>query len=82
MEAITIIIIMVIIKAEMVVAMVVIITEGVAMDKAIIEAITITNTINITHMMMAHRWSNMVHHVHFVVALTTLLSTVLKESMT
>ena len=54
-EAITIIIIMIIIKVEKVMAMVVIITEGVATDEAIIEAITITNTINITHMMMAHR---------------------------
>ena len=57
---------MVIIKAEVVVAIVV----------------TITNIINITHMMMAHRWNNMAHHAHFVVALITLLSTVLKESMT
>ena len=82
MEAIIIIIIMVIIEAEVDVAMVVIITEVVAMDKAIIEAITITNTPNITHIMMAHRWINMAHHVHFAVALITLLSIVLKERMT
>ena len=82
MEAITIIIITVIIKADVVVAVVVIIIEVAAVDKAIIETITITNTINITHMMMVHRWSNMAHHVHFVVTLTTFLSTVLKESMT
>ena len=68
MEAITTTIITVIIKAEVNVAMVVIITEVMATDKAIIEAITITNTTNITHMMMAHRWSNMAHHVHFAVA--------------
>ena len=80
-EAITIII-MVIIEAEVDMAMVVIITEVGAADKAIIEAITITNTTNTIHMMMAHRWSNMARHVHFVVALTTLLSTVLKDSMT
>ena len=82
MEAITIIIITVIIKAKVVVVVVVIITEGMVADEAIIEAITITYTINITHMMMAHRWSNMAHHAHFAVALITLLSTVLKESMT
>ena len=82
MEAITIIIITVIIEAEVVTAMVVTITEGTAMDKAVIKAITITNTINIAHMMMAHRWSNMVHHVHFAMALITLLSNVLKESIT
>ena len=81
-EAMTIIIITVIIEAEVVMAVVVIITVVVAADEAIIEAITITNIINITHMMMAHRWSNMAHHVHFAVALITLLSTVLKESMT
>ena len=54
-EAITIIIITVIIKAEVDMAMVVTITEVAAMDEAIIEAITITNTTNIAHMMMAHR---------------------------
>ena len=70
-EAITIIITTVIIKAEVDVAIVVIITEVTAMDEAIIEAITITNTTNITHILMAHRWSNMAHHVHFVVTLTT-----------
>ena len=58
MEAITIIIITVIIKAELVVAVVVKITEVAATDKAITEAITITNTTNTTHMMMVHRWNN------------------------
>ena len=81
-EAITVKITTVIIKAEVDVAMVVIITEVTAMDKAIIEAITITNTTNITHMLMDHRWSNMANHVHFMVTLTTLLSIALKESMT
>ena len=65
MEAITIIIITVIIKAEVDMAVMVIITEVMAMAEAIIEAITITNTTNITHMMMVHRWSNMACHVHF-----------------
>ena len=82
MEAITIIIITVIIKVEIDVAMVAIITEVMAAVKEVIEAITIISTTNITHMMMAHRWSNMAHHVHFVVVLITLLSTVLRESMT
>ena len=81
-EAITTIIITVIIEAEVDVAMVEIITEVMAMGEAIIEAITITNTTNIIHMMMAYTWSNMAHHAHFVVALITLLSTVFKESMT
>ena len=66
-EAITKIIITVIIEVEVDMAMVVIITEVMAMDKAIIEAITITNTTNITHMMMTHRWSNKAHHAHFAV---------------
>ena len=77
-EAITIIIIMVIIEVEVDVAMVVIITEVVATG----EAKTITNTTNITHMMMAQRRSNMAHHGHFAVASITLLSIVFRESMT
>ena len=56
--------------------MVVIITEVMAMDEAVIKAITITNTTNITHMMMVHRLSNMAHHVHFAVVLITLPITV------
>ena len=64
-ETITILIITVIIEAEVDMAMVVIITEVMAMGKAIIEAITITKTTNITHTMMVHRWNNMAHHVHF-----------------
>ena len=81
MEAITIPIITVIIEAEVDMAVVVIITEVTAMDEAIIEVITITNTTNITHMPMVHRWNNMAHHVHFVVVLSTPLSIVSKESM-
>ena len=71
-----------VIKAEVDMAMVVIITEVVAADKVVIEARTITNTTNITHMMIVHRLSNMAYHVHFAVALITLSNTVLKESMT
>ena len=59
-EAITITITTVIIEAEVDVAIVVIITEVAAMAEAVIEAITITNTTNITHMMMVHRLSNMI----------------------
>ena len=62
-------------------AMVVIITEVVATGEAIIEAITITNTTNITYMMIAPMYSNMAHNAHFAVDLITLLSIVLKESM-
>ena len=54
MKAITIIIITVNIEAEVDMAVVVIITEVMAAGKAIIKAITITNTTNITHMMV-HR---------------------------
>ena len=82
MEAITITIIPVIIEAAVDVAVVVMITEVVAMDEVVIKAITITNTTSITHMMMVHRLSNMTHHVHFAVVLITLPNTVLKESMT
>ena len=71
-EAITITIITVIIKAEV----------DMAMEEAVIEAIIITNTTNITHMMIVHRLSNMAHHAHFTVALITPQNTILKESMT
>ena len=64
--------------------MVIIITEVAATDKAVIKAITITNTTNITHMMIVHRLqvSNMANHAHFAVALITPPNIVLKESMT
>ena len=54
-EVITIIITTVIIEAEVVMAKVVTISEVTATDEAFIKARTITNTINITHMMMVHR---------------------------
>ena len=79
-EAITIIIITVIIKTEVDMAMVVIITEVMAVGEATMEAITITNTTNTTHMMMVHKWNNMAHHAHFVVVLITLLSIVLRKA--
>ena len=77
-----IIITMVIIEAEVVVAMVETISDPVIMGEAIIKAIIITNTINITHMMMDHRLNNMAHHAHFVVVLIILLNIALKENMT
>ena len=81
-ESITIIITMVIIKVEVDEAVVVIITEVTVVVEAVTKAITITNTTNIRHMMIAHKWSNMNHHVHFVVVSITLLSIILRESMT
>ena len=77
-----IIITMTIIEAEAVVAMAETISDPAVMGEAIIKAIIITNTINITHMMMDHRWNNMAHHAHFVVVLIILLNTVLKQNMT
>ena len=73
---------MAIIKAEVVVAMVETISDPTVMGEAIIEAIIITNAINITHMMMDHRLNDIAHHVHFVVVLIILLNIALKENMT
>ena len=69
---------MAIIKAEVVVAMVEIISDPVVIGEAIIEAIIITNTINITHMMMDHRLNNTAHHAYFAVLLIILLNIALK----
>ena len=77
-----IIITMAIIEAEVVMAVVETISDPAVMGEAIIEAIIITNTINITHMMMDHRLNNMAHHAHFAVVLTILLNIALKENMT
>ena len=81
-KEVIIIIIMAIIKAEVVVAMVETISDPVVVGEVIIEAMIITNAINITHIMMVHRLNNMAHHVHFVVVLIILLNTVLRENMT
>ena len=59
-----IIITMAIIEAEVVVAIAETISDPAVMKEAIIEAIIITNTINITHMMMVYRLNNMAHHAH------------------
>ena len=77
-----IIITMAIIEAEVVVAVVETISDPTVVEEAIIKAIIITNTTNITHMMMVHRLSNMSHHVHFVVVLIILLNIALKGNMT
>ena len=76
------IITMAIIEAEVIVPMAETISDPTVTGEAIIKAIIITNTINITHMMMDHRSNNMTHHVHFAVVLIILLNIALKENMT
>ena len=58
-----------------------VISTDVVMVGLIIEAITITNTISIMVMMMSTRQINMVHHVHYVVAIITPPNIVLREKM-
>ena len=77
-----IIITMTIIEAEVGMAVAETISDPIVMGEAIIEAIIIINTINMTHVMMDHRLNNMAHHVHFAVVLIILLNIVLKENMT
>ena len=72
---------MVIIEIEVAVDVVALFIGHVVTEEAIIEAITIINTINITHMMMGLSLSNMVHHAHFVEASIILLNIVLRENM-
>ena len=76
-----IIITMTIIETQVVVAVVETISDPMVTREAIIEAIIITNTFNITHMMMGNRLNNMAHHAHFVVVLIILLNIALKENM-
>ena len=80
MMAITIIT-MAIIEVEVTVAMVVTFIDHVVMEEAITEAVTIINTINITHMMMNHSLNNIVHHALFVEVSIIPLSIVLRENM-
>ena len=68
---------MAIIEVEVAVAMV----ETIITDLTVAEE-AITNTINITPMMMDHSSNNMVHHVHFAMVSIILLNIVLRESMT
>ena len=77
-----IITIIAIIEAEVVMAMVETISDLMVAEETIIEAIIITNTINITYMMMDHRLNNMAHHLHFLVVLIILLNIALKGNMT
>ena len=77
-----IIITMAITEADVVMAVAETISDPAVMGEAIIEAIIITNTINITHMMNNHRSNNMANHAHFVVVLIILLNIALKENMT
>ena len=57
------------------------ITTDVVMVGLIIEAITTTNTISIMVMMMSTRQNNMIHHVHYAVAIITPPNIVLRENM-
>ena len=77
-----IIIILAIIEVEVIVAMVETISDPTVVGEAIIDVIIITNTINITHMMMYYRLNNMAHHAHFMVVLIILLNIALKGNMT
>ena len=77
-----IIVTMVIIEAEVAVAEVVTFTGHVVVEEAMIEAIIIIHTINITCIMMELSLSNTVHHSHFVEASIILLNIVLRENMT
>ena len=67
-------------EAEAIVMAEVITTDAV-MVGPIIEAITTTNTISIMVMMMITRQINMVHHVHYVVVITTPPNIIIRKSM-
>ena len=58
-----------------------VITMDVVMVGLIIKAITTTNTIGIMVMMMSTRQINMVHHVHYAVAIIIPPNIVLRENM-
>ena len=58
-----------------------VITVAVVVAGPIIEVILTTNTISIMVMMMSARQINMVHHVHYAVAIITLLNIALRENM-
>ena len=68
-------------EVKVVVAMVVTFIGHMVMEEAIIEAIIVIHTINITHVMMGLSLSNMVHHAHFMEASIILLDIVLRENM-
>ena len=73
---------MVIIEAEVAMAMVVTFIDHMVMEEAIVEAITIIHTINITHMMMEQSLHNMVHHALFVKVSIILLNMASSENIT
>ena len=73
---------MAVIRAEVAMAMVVTFIDHVIMEEAITEAITIINTINITHMMMEPSLNNMVHHALFVEVSIILLNIASRGNMT
>ena len=79
-ETINKVIIMANLEAEAVVIAEVIFTDAVAVG-LIIEAITTTSTISIMVMMMSTRQINMVHHVHYAVAIITPPNIVLRENL-
>ena len=79
-ETINMVIIMANLEAEAVVMVEVIIMDAV-MAGLIIEAITTINTISIMVMMMNISPINMVHHVHYVVAIIIPPNIVLRENM-
>ena len=58
-----------------------VITMAVAVAGPIIEAILTTNTISIMVMMMSTRQIIMVHHVHYSVAIITLLNIIFRENI-
>ena len=66
----------------MAVAVVVTFIDHMVTEEAITEAITIINTISITHMMMDPSLNNMVHHALFVEVSIILLNIVMRENMT
>ena len=58
-----------------------VITAAVVTAGPIIEVILTTNAISIMVMMMSTRQINMVHHVHYAVAIITLLNIALRENV-
>ena len=58
-----------------------VITMDIVLVGQIIEAIKTTNTISIMVMMMSTRQTNMVHHVHYAVAIITPPNIVFRENM-
>ena len=57
------------------------ITVAMVMAGPIIEAILTTNSISIMVIMMSTRQINMVHHVHYAVAIITLLNIALRGNI-